>query len=370
VMRGDRIGLVGNNGVGKSTLLKIMLGEITPDTGTVKVGTNLEIAYFDQLRRSLDPEKTVAQIIGDGSDYIKLNGKPRHVIGYLRGFLFSAKRAMTKVKVLSGGEKNRVILAKLLTRPSNLLVLDEPTNDLDIETLEVLEDKLLEYQGTLIIVTHDREFLDNVVSSILVFEDSGIIQNYAGGFSDWHRRGIQLAETDNPDIKKPVVEKTENKKNTNKKLTYKLKFELDSLPEKIVAFEEEIKKLISIQKINQTINYVEFPGIDSLKLGRRDGDFLGDIHIPHMYYFSSYVFENLMERYGFKKLYLDSEIKGLFIYNGNRGKLKNFFYKVKEDLIIAEKKRKYTGLKNFVKLMIPNKILNLKRKIYKKNINY
>ena len=135
-------------------------------------------------------------------------------------------------------------------------------------------------------------------------------------------------------------------------------------------FEEEIKKLISIQKINQTINYIEFPGIDSLKLGRRDGDFLGDIHIPHMYYFSSYVFENLMERYGFKKLYLDSEIKGLFIYNGNRGKLKNFFYKVKEDLIIAEKKRKYTGLKNFVKLMIPNKILNLKRKIYRKNINY
>ena len=242
-MRGDRIGLVGNNGVGKSTLLKIMLGEITPDTGTVKVGTNLEIAYFDQLRRSLDPEKTVAQIIGDGSDYIKLNGKPRHVIGYLRGFLFSAKRAMTKVKVLSGGEKNRVILAKLLTRPSNLLVLDEPTNDLDIETLEVLEDKLLEYQGTLIIVTHDREFLDNVVSSILVFEDSGIIQNYAGGFGDWHRRGIQLAEMDNPDTKKPVVEKTENKKNTNKKLTYKLKFELDSLPEKIAAFEEEIKKL-------------------------------------------------------------------------------------------------------------------------------
>ena len=243
VMRGDRIGLVGNNGVGKSTLLKIMLGEITPDAGTVKVGTNLKIAYFDQLRRSLDPEKTVAQIIGDGSDYIKLNGKLRHVIGYLRGFLFSAKRAMTKVKVLSGGEKNRVILAKLLTRPSNLLVLDEPTNDLDIETLEVLEDKLLEYQGTLIIVTHDREFLDNVVSSILVFEDSGIIQNYAGGFGDWHRRGIQLAEMDNPDTKKPVVEKTENKKNTNKKLTYKLKFELNSLPEKIAVFEEKIEKL-------------------------------------------------------------------------------------------------------------------------------
>ena len=243
VMRGDRIGLVGNNGVGKSTLLKIILGEIKSDGGTVKIGTNLEIAYFDQLRRTLDPEKTIAQIIGDGSDYIKLNGKPRHVIGYLRGFLFTAKRAMTKVKVLSGGEKNRVILAKLLARPSNLLVLDEPTNDLDIETLEVLEDKLLEYQGTLIIVTHDREFLDNVVGSILVFEDSGVIQNYAGGFSDWQRRGKQLAEMDNPEIKKVSIKKTNDKKKTQKKLTYKLKYELDELPGKIDIFEEEIKRL-------------------------------------------------------------------------------------------------------------------------------
>ena len=243
VMRGDRIGLVGNNGVGKSTLLKIILGEIKSDAGTVKIGTNLEIAYFDQLRRTLDPEKTIAQIIGDGSDYIKLNGKPRHVIGYLRGFLFTAKRAMTKVKVLSGGEKNRVILAKLLARPSNLLVLDEPTNDLDIETLEVLEDKLLEYQGTLIIVTHDREFLDNVVGSILVFEDSGVIQNYAGGFSDWQRRGKQLAEMDNPEIKKVSIKKTNDKKKTQKKLTYKLKYELDGLPGKIDIFEEEIKRL-------------------------------------------------------------------------------------------------------------------------------
>ncbi len=236
VMRGDRIGLVGNNGVGKSTLLKIILGEIKSDGGTVKIGTNLEIAYFDQLRRTLDPEKTIAQIIGDGSDYIKLNGKPRHVIGYLRGFLFTAKRAMTKVKVLSGGEKNRVFLAKLLARPSNLLVLDEPTNDLDIETLEVLEDKLLEYQGTLIIVTHDREFLDNVVGSILVFEDSGVIQNYAGGFSDWQRRGKQLAEMDNPEIKKVSIKKTNDKKKTQKKLTYKLKYELDGLPGKIDIF--------------------------------------------------------------------------------------------------------------------------------------
>ena len=201
VMRGDRIGLVGNNGVGKSTLLKILLGEIQPDSGTVKIGTNLEIAYFDQLRRHLDPEKTIAQIVGDGGDYIKLNGKERHVIGYLRGFLFSAKRAMTKVKVLSGGEKNRVILAKLLTKPSNLLVLDEPTNDLDVETLEVLEDRLSEYKGTLIIVSHDREFVDNVVSSILVFEDSGTIQNYAGGFSDWVRHGKKTGRDGQPHLR-------------------------------------------------------------------------------------------------------------------------------------------------------------------------
>ena len=246
IMRGDRIGLVGNNGVGKSTLLKIILGEVEPKSGTVKIGTNLEIAYFDQLRRDLDPEKTIAQIIGDGGDYIKMNGKERHVIGYLRGFLFSAKRAMTKIKVLSGGEKNRVILAKLLTRPSNLLVLDEPTNDLDVETLEVLEDRLMEYKGTLIIVTHDREFLDNVVSSILVFENSGTIQNYAGGFSDWHRHGKELAEMENPEIANKQKKKSNdanNKKKINKKLSYKSKLELDALPEKIAALEQSISDL-------------------------------------------------------------------------------------------------------------------------------
>jgi ABC transport system ATP-binding/permease protein len=245
IMRGDRIGLVGNNGVGKSTLLKILLGEIEPNSGTVKIGTNLEIAYFDQLRRSLDPDKTIAQIVGEGSDYIKLNGKERHVIGYLRGFLFTAKRAMTKIKVLSGGEKNRVILAKLLTRPSNLLVLDEPTNDLDVETLEVLEDRLSEYKGTLIIVTHDREFLDNVVSSILVFEDSGTIQNYAGGFSDWIRHGKHLAEMDNPISAKEKKSKLDNDKRqgSSKKLSYKLKLELDALPETIEKFEYEVAAL-------------------------------------------------------------------------------------------------------------------------------
>tara|TARA_R110002096_G_scaffold118489_3_gene256589 strand:- start:43352 stop:45265 length:1914 start_codon:yes stop_codon:yes gene_type:complete len=277
VMRGDRIGLVGNNGVGKSTLLKIMLGELEPNSGTVKIGTNLEIAYFDQLRRNLDPEKTIAQIVGDGGDYIKLNGKERHVIGYLRGFLFSAKRAMTKIKVLSGGEKNRVILAKLLTRPSNLLVLDEPTNDLDVETLEVLEDRLMEYKGTLIIVTHDREFLDNVVSSILVFEDSGTIQNYAGGFSDWHRHGKHLAEMDNPISAKNKNNKlaSENKRSGNNKLSYKLKRELEELPEKIGNIEKaiaDLEKQTSADDFYATPYEQQQPILDELNIKHKELD--------------------------------------------------------------------------------------------------
>ena len=198
IVRGDRIGLIGNNGVGKTTLLRLLLGELEPQTGTIKRGTNLEIGYFDQLRQTLDLEKSVAYNVGEGRTYIKLHGKDRHIVGYLRGFLFSPKRAMTPVKSLSGGERNRVILAKLFTRAANLLILDEPTNDLDIETLEVLEQKLCEYSGTLIIVSHDREFLDNVITSTVVFEENGVIQEYVGGYSDWLRQGHRLAETDNP----------------------------------------------------------------------------------------------------------------------------------------------------------------------------
>ena len=168
IMRGDRIGLVGNNGVGKSTLLRLLLGELEPQSGTVKLGTNLEVGYFDQLRQDLDLEKSVAANINDKGDYVTINGKQRHIVGYLKGFLFHPKRTQTPVKALSGGERNRLILAKLFTRPTNLLVLDEPTNDLDVETLDVLEDRLAEYQGTLIVVSHDRQFLDNTVTSILV----------------------------------------------------------------------------------------------------------------------------------------------------------------------------------------------------------
>jgi ATP-binding cassette subfamily F protein uup len=189
IMRGDRIGLLGNNGVGKTTLLRLLLGELEPQSGVIKHGTNLEVGYFDQLRQTLDLEKSVADNVGGGRTHIRLNGKDRHVVGYLKGFLFSPKRSMTPVKALSGGERNRIILAKLFMQPANLLILDEPTNDLDMETLEVLEQKLTEFSGTLIIVSHDREFLDNVVTSTLVFESDGRIQEYVGGYSDWVRQG-------------------------------------------------------------------------------------------------------------------------------------------------------------------------------------
>ena len=249
ITRGDRIGLLGNNGVGKSTLLRILLGEITPREGTIKQGTGLEIGYFGQLRESLDPEKSVAYIVGNGSDYVKINGHDRHVIGYLRGFLFSAKRAMTPVKSLSGGERNRVILARLFTKPSNFLILDEPTNDLDVETLEVLEDRLDEYQGTLIVVSHDRMFLDSVCTSMFAFEPGGHIERYVGGYTDWLRQGKPLAETDNPHLQKgqaPPVTAADKRKQAARqarRLSYKDQRELDALPARIEALEAEIKEL-------------------------------------------------------------------------------------------------------------------------------
>ncbi len=247
IMRGDRIGLVGNNGVGKSTLLRLLLGELEPQSGTIKHGTNLEIAYFDQLRGQLDADKSVAHNVGDGRDHVTINGKPQHVVGYLRGFLFSAKRALTPVGSLSGGERNRVILAKLFTRPSNLLVLDEPTNDLDVETLEVLEARLGEYSGTLLAVSHDREFLDNVVDRILVFEAGGRIVEYVGGYSDWARRGRELAQLDaeaQAPASSPVAPPEERRRARKPaKLGYLEQRELDLLPERIAAVEAEIAAL-------------------------------------------------------------------------------------------------------------------------------
>ena len=243
IMRGDRIGLIGNNGVGKSTLLRIILGELEPDAGTVKHGTNLQVGYFDQLRRHLDPDRSVAETVGDGRDYILVNGKQRHVIGYLRGFLFSPKRAMTKIGALSGGECNRVILARLFTQPTNLLVLDEPTNDLDVETLEVLEDRLVEYRGTLIVVSHDRAFLDNVVTQVLVFEN-GSVRRYIGGYSDWARRGGNLTVKESPGAaaarSRPAAVKP---RAASGKFSYKVQRELDLLPGRIEALETEIELL-------------------------------------------------------------------------------------------------------------------------------
>jgi ATP-binding cassette subfamily F protein uup len=252
IMRGDRVGLIGNNGVGKTTLLRILLGEITPQQGSVKPGTGIEIGYFGQLREALDPEKTVAQLVGDGYDYVRLNGRDVHVIGYLQGFLFSARRAMTPVKALSGGERNRVILARLFTRPSNLLILDEPTNDLDVETLEVLEDQLLQYDGTLLVVSHDRMFVDSVVTSTLAFEEGGIVRRYPGGYSDWLRQGGELAVAEDP-IRGQLTElpagppkrgePSGSPRATRTKLTYRDQRELDTLVPEIEALERAIAEL-------------------------------------------------------------------------------------------------------------------------------
>ncbi len=246
IRRGDRIGLVGNNGVGKSTLLHLLLGELAPTRGTVKLGVNVQLGYFDQHRRDLDPDKTVAQIVGDGREYVTLNGKPRHVVGYLRGFLFTAKRALTPIRALSGGERNRVILARLFTQPANLLILDEPTNDLDVETLEVLEEQLQEYAGTLIVVSHDRAFLDNTVTSILAFEDDGLVHSYVGNYSDWVRQGKSLATGEAATRKKTQdsVQSSENPPpGSGRKLSYKLQRELDQLPEVIDSVEKGIERL-------------------------------------------------------------------------------------------------------------------------------
>jgi len=245
IMRGDRIGLLGNNGVGKTTLLRLLLGELEPQSGVIKHGTNVEIGYFDQLRQTLDLEKSVADNVGGGRTHIRLNGKDRHVVGYLKGFLFSPKRSMTPVKALSGGERNRIILAKLFTQPANLLVLDEPTNDLDMETLEVLEQKLTEFNGTLIIVSHDRQFLDNVVTSTLVFEADGKIQEYVGGYSDWVRQGKNLAEVDNPNVKKNKSrgQRRSAADQAPKKLGYMEQRELEQLPGDIEQLESSVSDL-------------------------------------------------------------------------------------------------------------------------------
>ena len=206
ILRGDRVGFIGANGSGKTTLLRILLGEIAPDAGEVKLGTNLEIIYFDQLRNKLDPEQTVIDFLAEGREFIEINGKNKHVISYLQEFLFLPRRTRQPIKSLSGGEQNRLILAKLFSKPANMIVLYEPTNDLDMETLELLEELLLEFTGTLLVVSHDRKFLDNVITQCIVFEAPGIVKEYVGGFEDWVRQGGKMLSFEDEDvISKPAA---------------------------------------------------------------------------------------------------------------------------------------------------------------------
>jgi len=238
IMRGDRVGLVGPNGSGKTTLLKLFLKELEPQAGSVRHGTNLEIAYFDQLREQLDPEKSVIEAVGDGTDWVQVGGQRRHIHGYLADFLFSADRARTPIRALSGGERNRVLLARLFTRQFNVLVLDEPTNDLDMETLDVLEQLLVEFGGTLLLVSHDRAFIDAVVTSTLVFEGKGIVKEYAGGYSDWVRQRPTPIEA--PVAPKPVAAPSpKDEKPKKRKLSFKEGKELEALPDRIATLEGE-----------------------------------------------------------------------------------------------------------------------------------
>lgn len=244
LQRGDKVALVGPNGCGKSTLIRVLLGQQGVDNGHIKLGTNLEVAYFDQHRAQLNPELSVAENIGDGKQDVTYNGRTRHILSYLQDFLFSPKQARTPVKALSGGERNRALLAKLFLQPSNFLILDEPTNDLDIDTLELLEQIIAEYQGTVILVSHDREFVDNTATSVLLFEGQGRITEIVGGFTEINHYLSQLQGT------KPVKtqsqsadKKVQTSAAPKKKLSYKLQRELDMLPEQIAALEEEQEKL-------------------------------------------------------------------------------------------------------------------------------
>lgn len=263
ILRGDRIGLLGANGSGKSTMLKLLLGKLQPTSGTLEIGTGLQVAYFDQMRDQLDLEKTVADNVAEGSDTVTIDGKSKHVLSYLSDFLFSPQRARTPVKALSGGERARLLLARLFTRPANLLVLDEPTNDLDMETLELLEELLLSFSGTVLLVSHDRTFLDNVVTSTLVFDGTARVAEFVGGFDDWLRQGGNLkllgmteqagtAASEKTDLRQETVTtdaaKLQQRQNDGivspkKKLSYKLQRELDEIPVQIDALELELEQL-------------------------------------------------------------------------------------------------------------------------------
>jgi ATP-binding cassette subfamily F protein uup len=249
VVRGDRVGLIGPNGAGKTTLLRILLGEIEPDSGDVRRGVNVQVAYYDQQREQLDPERTVMDTVGDGNDTVTVAGRSRHIMGYLQDFLFAPQRARSPVKALSGGERNRLLLARLFTKPANVLVLDEPTNDLDLETLELLEAQLVEWPGTLLLVSHDRRFLDNVVTSTIAFEGEGRVAEYVGGYEDWLRQRPQIAVDGQEMVRdvsatEPVARAFGPAALPKKrKLTFNEQRELARLPADIAQLEAELKDL-------------------------------------------------------------------------------------------------------------------------------
>jgi len=239
IQRGDKVGFIGRNGVGKTTLIKLLLSELVPQQGSIKTGTNLNVAYFDQYRSALDEEKSVQDNVSGGRDMLEIGGKPKHVISYLQDFLFAPERCRQPVKALSGGERNRLLLAKLFTQPSNVLVLDEPTNDLDIDTLDLLEELLIDYKGTIILVSHDRAFLNNVVTSTLVFEGNGSINQYIGGYDDWLRQ----RKTEQPASSQQPAKAQTKASSASKKLSYKDQRELDNLPQEIEDLETQIAGL-------------------------------------------------------------------------------------------------------------------------------
>ena len=245
IMRGDKVGIIGPNGAGKTTLIQLLLGQLKPDSGNLRLGTKLDVAYFDQHRSDLDDNKSVRDNLAEGTDRIEINGQSKHVIGYLSDFLFSPQRANSPVSTLSGGERNRLMLARLFSKPFNLLVMDEPTNDLDVETLELLEELLLNYQGTLLLVSHDRAFLNNVVTSSLVFEGDGKISEYVGGYDDWLRQRTQTGAPENRPRSKQnrSAGSAPAEKPKTVKLSYRDQRELDQLPERIEQLESDVEQL-------------------------------------------------------------------------------------------------------------------------------